>query len=426
MISILKKYGHCDERTYQHIPFSVSEGIERIEIAYSYLRHRLTPTANGQHNEEVNIIDLGLLDQEGELCGWSGSELLSIHVGESSSSPGYRRAPIQSGTWHLILGVYKVQSEVEVTITITLVEKQRRWLKGDLHLHTVNSDGVYTTGEVIHLAKRTGLDFIALTDHNNTEQNKEIGNPEGITVIPGMEYTNYRGHADFFFTDDGIFTVNPLSNTPEEFSLFVTAAKARGAVMCLNHPFDEGSPWLLGFEQPCELVEVWNGFPKPSDHQAISWWHAQLCTGRRLVGVGGSDTHRIEQGRSWGTPTTHVHARSTGRHDLLEALVEGRVSISANADAAILEIQIGSAGLGESQVFVEGLEGTITINRARRGDVVVLYSDEGEEERFTAEFDGTVLFSFPVKRRYFYRTELYRTTLGMIMLNALTNPVYLT
>lgn len=425
MISILKTYRKSDELTYQYVPFTVREDIERIVVTYSYLRHRLTPRVGGQQSEEVNIIDLGLLDEHGELCGWSGSQLLSIHVGESSSSPGYRRAPIKSGTWHLILGIYKVQSEVDVSITIKVVEKQRRWLKGDLHLHTVNSDGIYTTAEVIQLARSTGLDFIALTDHNNTEQNKEIGNPDGITVIPGIEYTNYKGHANFFFSDDGIFTVNPLSNTDEEFSHFVTCAQARGAVMSLNHPFDTCCPWLLGFDQPCELVEVWNGFPKPSDRAAITWWHEQLSSGRKIVAVGGSDTHRIEQGRSWGNPTTHVYARSPGRLDILEALVEGRVSISATADGAALDLRIGSAGLGETARYQEDLAGTIIINGARRDDIVVLYSDEGEEQRFTVEFDGTVHLGFPVKERRFYRAELFRVTLGMTLLNALTNPVYL-
>lgn len=424
-LSIVKTYSREEQQRYTKIPFTVGGDIEQIEISYNYQRHMLKNHEWGVSKEEVNIIDLGLFSPDGNLRGWSGSERNTVYIGASDASPGYKRGAIPPGTWHIALGIYKVTNQVQVSITINLKEKERRWFKGDLHMHTLNSDGIYTTREVITYARHTGLDFIALTDHNNTQQNQEIGNPIGITVLPGMEYTNYRGHANLFFTDTTEFAENPLSNTHEEMLTVLEAARRREALVSINHPFDINCPWLWGFDGPFTLVEVWNGFFKESDAEAITWWRTQLKEGKRLVAVGGSDTHRIEQGRSFGTPTTYIHAISTGKEDLLEALKEGRVSISATPSSAQLDLVIAEVHIGGSVRYSAGMTGSIQIKSAKVGDRIVLHSNEGLEQSWEAAYAGTLSIPFLVQKREFYQAELYRRTLAFEMLNAMTNPVYL-
>ena len=41
-------------------------------------------------------------------------------------------------------------------------------LKADLHMHSTASDGQLSPTEVVRLASRSGLDVIALTDHDTT------------------------------------------------------------------------------------------------------------------------------------------------------------------------------------------------------------------------------------------------------------------
>ena len=41
-----------------------------------------------------------------------------------------------------------------------------RWLKGNLHTHTINSDGDSTPEEVVRWYREHGYDFLVLTDHN--------------------------------------------------------------------------------------------------------------------------------------------------------------------------------------------------------------------------------------------------------------------
>lgn len=61
---------------------------------------------------------------------------------------------------------------------------------GDLHCHTTLSDGSLGIEEVIVQAKRMGLDFLAITDHDtlsSSSRAKVLGDRYGVKVIPAVE-----------------------------------------------------------------------------------------------------------------------------------------------------------------------------------------------------------------------------------------------
>ena len=61
---------------------------------------------------------------------------------------------------------------------------------GDLHCHTTLSDGSLGMEEIIVQAKRTGIDFISITDHDtlsSINRVKVLGERHGVQVIPGVE-----------------------------------------------------------------------------------------------------------------------------------------------------------------------------------------------------------------------------------------------
>lgn len=63
-------------------------------------------------------------------------------------------------------------------------------MSGDLHCHTRLSDGTLGIEDLIALAKKKGLEAIAITDHDclaGTVRGKIIGARQGIQVIPGVE-----------------------------------------------------------------------------------------------------------------------------------------------------------------------------------------------------------------------------------------------
>ncbi|MDP3178039.1 MAG: CehA/McbA family metallohydrolase, partial [Spirochaetaceae bacterium] len=280
VIRLDRSYGASNSRSYERLAFEVPEGIGRIDVEYSYPRRSREEKPEGLASRETCVLDLGLYDEQGFMRGWSGSQRSSVFVSGESATPGYRSGPIRSGIWAVALGIYRVQGTVVVQVEITLHPKKERFLAGDLHVHTLNSDGDYPTAEVIEQCKAAGLDFVALTDHNNTAQNEEIGRPEGILVLPGMEYTNYRGHANFFFRGPSDFRNDLLSRSREDMLAVLGAARAMGALVSVNHPFCDLCPWEFGLDAlGMDLVEIWNGPMKESDMRAVAWWHSLLSTG---------------------------------------------------------------------------------------------------------------------------------------------------
>ena len=283
--------------SYFTVPFEVPENMERLTLSYGYARRPETahPLANGRFTGrgEINIIDLGLIAPDGKQAGASGSDKLEFTLSETDATPGYTPCPILPGTWQILVGAYKVAAGgVDVDYEITLESKSRRLFKGDLHAHTLASDGVHTLEELAWKAKRNGLDFIAVTDHNQFIATEALPHVEGVTMIPGVEWTHYQGHANFLGVSqpyDGSFFTNTIEETQAKFD----SAHQRGALIVVNHPFDENCGFQFDLQRlPYDCIEVWNGPMRESNLKAVGLWQHLLSTGQKIPICGGSDYHR--------------------------------------------------------------------------------------------------------------------------------------
>ena len=138
-------------------------------------------------------------------------------------------------------------------------------LKGDLHLHTVFSDGAVWPSFRVYEATRDGLDFIALTDHidfqgSPNELARDYNRPHAIAttaasrtkliLIKGAEISPRTPpyHANTLFLTDvnalptgymadsrGRFAMKPNPTRAELMAPFLEARK-QGAFITYNHP----------------------------------------------------------------------------------------------------------------------------------------------------------------------------------------------
>jgi hypothetical protein len=420
---------HSQMGQYFTYAFEMPEDSESLRIRYSYARYDGDPWNFGPFfpQEEINIIDLGLINPSGQQVGASGSDKEEIFVSETRATPGYRPAVLTPGFWEILVGAYKVAPDgVHVSYEIEIKGKNERWLKGDLHAHTVGSDGVHTAEELAWKALRHGLDFVAITDHNQMSATDALPRVDGVTLIPGVEWTHYRGHASFLGVDqpyDGVFA----ANTDEEIQARFASARERGALIVVDHPFEAGCEFSLDMQTlPFDCLEVWNGPMRESNLRALGLWQQMLMSGKKIPICGGSDYHRDTPFIFLGGPTTHVYAASNGPSDILAALRAGNSYITFAPDGPVLEFTAGDAMMGDTVTLDDEKEMRIHVDRLIAGDILRLVTLEGSEDLLAAKSAGRFECEYEVTSPGFARLEVWRAFLpGIPKLPALlSNPIY--
>ncbi|MGN0505854.1 MAG: CehA/McbA family metallohydrolase [Lachnospiraceae bacterium] len=351
------------EGTYYTIPFEVPEQTESFVLTYQY--EKVSQGLTGKRADAC-IIDLGVMDCDGRFIGWSGSARNSITIGEFSSTSGYFCEPIKAGEWQIIIGAYKVNGEkVDVTYEIEFKEKSTKLYYGDLHVHSTASDGEFSVAQLAERAKAAGLDFLAVADHNNFCENFSLPRVAGLTFLPAVEWTHYKGHMNFFGVK-APFENSFIANTKQEMECLISQAKALGAVVSVNHPCCDICPYLWDNEEAYDMMEIWNGPMREVNRRAIEKWTELLKTGRKLPAVGGSDFHRKCSPVKLGQPVNGVYSSSASSEGLLEAIRSGHLFIASSKKAPALLLTCEGKMMGDT-VITDKAFVTLTITAERLG-----------------------------------------------------------
>lgn len=400
-----------EEGLYLKVPFSVPDQVESMEVSYQYDR-------------SGTIIDFGLLDENGGLLGWSGSDRSRITISDHRSSAGFASVPVKKGQWSILLGAYRVKEPgVTVTYQIQCRFKSLRLLKGDTHLHSTGSDGNMPPGELALAAEREGLDFLFVTDHNNYAHNYQLCSTAHVTMIPGVEWTHYKGHMGMLGRKRPFRSF--LSNTLEETRKIAEEARENGAFTVLNHPFCPDCGWKWGMDQvEADGVEVWNGGLMPEANGAcLRWWDEALKQGKRIPITGGSDFHKYEPGRMPASPCTCVYAMSDSPEDILEGLKRGHSFLTISSKGPMMETEAEGKLLGDE--IPEDREIKFTFWNLKKGDILYLVSEKGRE-KIPCEKERLSFVRIPGRAGYL-RAEIKRGLLdGRLLVPVLlSNPYYI-
>jgi hypothetical protein len=426
---------------YQYVPFQVPPETTRLTFGYAYDR------AGG-----ANVVDLGLFEP-GSLDlgspafrGWSGGERKTVTITPTEATPGYWPGPLPAGEWHVALGLYKVAEaglDVEVTIETEAsgllvkatalppraaepVRSGARWYSGGVHVHTVHSDGALTVAEVSARARAAGLDFIVVTDHNNTTHQTEAAPADGLLRIVGEEITTPGGHAGAWglggYRRDVDFRVLP--GDPRIADL-VRAVTSRGALFTINHPSAAcaGCGWEHAVPEGVTGIEISNG-NHAEMAQAIALWDRLLMQGRRVVAVGSSDWHRGSSPID--VASVRVWADELSTRAILGGIRAGRVVVMADGRTPP-PLMVAHAGRRRA---VAGETLSLGRNAKVRLDVTLPVGLLGGRVDLIA--DGAVVASQPAKTRVrFERTAPGDHYLRIHVFGsdgaprAVTNPVFL-
>jgi hypothetical protein len=440
---------------WAYLPFDVPPGVQRIRVVTSHDGFSFGGVAR-------NVLDLGIFGPAGYdlgnaagFRGWSGGARDSFTISRSYATPGYLAGPIEPGVWAVALGPVVLSPwgmawQVHVTMERGEAVEQpepvvaspapsvtgARWYRGDLHLHTVHSDGERDPVELASAARASGLDFIVSTDHNTIAANRAwpTCHTGGLLVIPGEEVTTRHGHwlavglspqgwVDWRYgPSDGVFP------------RFVSEVREAGGLVVAAHPSVPlpGSAWEFGFDH-VDAIEVWNGRWNLDDELSLRIWQRLLQQGRRIVAVGGSDSHGEHQ--PVGSPQTVVHADGLSVPALVDGLRCGHSYVVRSRDVA-LELTAscpssdgGVAGPGQTlRVPPDASVMATAVISGAPGASAALITAEGCAARASVGPSGRARLQWELDAASarFARLEVreaQRRPLGAMV--ALTNPVWL-
>ncbi|MEZ0346332.1 MAG: CehA/McbA family metallohydrolase [Infirmifilum sp.] len=373
---------------FQYLDFSVPESSCTLEVEYDY---------KGLGPGEVTI-DIGLFEPgEIELAegmksfrGWSGSTKRKFYVSRAWATPGYLPGDVKPGTWKVILGFYKIPERgVAYSVRVrvyrecfdaskkpNVVEKRksyRGWVKGDLHMHSVHSDGDSTLYEIAELAHSMGLDFVSVTDHNTVSQIAELdwssAYINNVLFIRGVEVTTYKGHMNVYGASE---VPDFRLSTRADLERIVSYLKSKNFFLSVNHPKPLGPDWEFGDMSFADAVEVFHSVWEFNNHVSLRKWDELLQKGLRIGLIGGSDAHEMKGKASLllpGVPTTWVYVDELSEPGVLAGLRSQKVFVSESVQGPKLFLKAFSGGreygLGETidsgdvklAVQVEGAEG---------------------------------------------------------------------
>ena len=88
-------------------------------------------------------------------------------------------------------------------------------MKYDLHIHTYNSAcSILKPNTILKIAKRVGLDGIAVADHNTIKGGLEVSKAnkdKNFEVIPSIEVNTDRGHVLGLYVNKEIKSICSIS-----------------------------------------------------------------------------------------------------------------------------------------------------------------------------------------------------------------------
>ena len=249
------------------------------------------------------------------------------------------------------------------------------WYRGNLHTHTINSDGDSPPYDVMAWYKRNGYQFLAITDHNTfTDPALFDTNPnDNFLLIGAEEVTNpLTVHVNAI----GVKRVIPAQKgetVTEILQASISAIRGEGGIPLINHP---NFRWAFTAKDMLPLrgvglLEIASGHPlvntdgdgaTPSHEQM---WDQLLSAGMRIFGVAVDDVHnfreefsieRADPGRGW----VVVRASALTREAILAGLNSGDFyastgvmlkDIQTTSESLTVEIQPDAVATGSPKRF---------------------------------------------------------------------------
>gem|GEM_PF-812136 len=302
-----------------------------VEIRFDY-----SPRAIAGLNNHLNLL---VYDSLGNFVGRYDRGTERFVISAQNASPCAMQILPLPGRWRLLLEAHALSGEVTYRIEAVFRGSENySWKRGELHTHSVHSDGVMTVTELSDYLHELGVDFFFLTDHSNVAGWRDLPNTKGAVGFPGEELNTYHGHGLILgakgFVDWKSWSLSPIPS--REIHEYV---RKSGGLFGVAHPFMPGDPICVGCEWKhkegpfaFDFVEIWSQLPDEFsllNQRTVYLWIESLRTGGRVTGVAGSDLHKPTPVDQYAL-RTEVRVRRLSLFEVLYAIKKGMVRVNSD------------------------------------------------------------------------------------------------
>lgn len=230
------------------------------------------------------------------------------------------------------------------------------FLKGNLHTHTLESDGDAPVGEVLAWYKAHGYAFVAITDHNKLVGTSTYA-AAGFLPLPGDELSSraWVGETRLSLHVNALCGTAPATGVEARLPAAavlqqtIDRAKTGGALVLLNHPnfgwaVSTGDLLAVG---GFELLEIASGHPGVNERGDAAHpgeeelWDLYLTRRGRVFGAAVDDSHDFRdpaQDRRPGRAWVQAWSPDLSPASVCAALREGRFYASRGSELKRLSV----------------------------------------------------------------------------------------
>ncbi|KKP59572.1 MAG: PHP domain protein [Candidatus Magasanikbacteria bacterium GW2011_GWC2_34_16] len=206
----------------------------------------------------------------------------------------------------------------------------------DLHGHTTSMewwrgfDIVNMSPEqMVTEAKKTGLDGVAITDHNTIrglDRALNAAAKEGIIVVPGAEITAHYGinfpHILTLGLDPEIIKNDPLPHLKDPETV-IKWVHDHGGIAVATHPSEHGGKFRerMPFKDLKRLAPMFDAIQTHNIQHGINQGAVEIAEKQNRPKIGGSDFHVMGQ---VGIVRTKIFNEAKNWQDVVEAIKQGK------------------------------------------------------------------------------------------------------
>ncbi len=348
---------------------------------------------------------------------------------------------------------------------------------GNLHNHSIYSDGHGSHDQIALAAIQAGLDFVVVTDHNvwvdGMDGYRFLGKKR-VLLLTGEEIHDQvrdpqKNHLLVFETQEELAT---YAADPQN---LINEVKRAGGLCFIAHPVDPAAPlfgegdlsWVDWEVSGYTGLEIWNFMSEFKSHlsslptafllayspkrsaqgpfpEVLERWDQLLASGKRIVAIGGADAHAAPYRKGpfkrtilpyeflFRAVNTHVLTKNPlvgdAKHDRLQlfhSISRGRCFVGFDLPASTRGFRFSAQGadnqaiMGDSIPVRSGV--TLQVKSPRRAELSILHN--GERVRTWKEQDTAI---YTVRSPGAYRVEAHIDFEGNRCGWIYSNPIYVT